>query len=62
MKNLVFKMKSPGSIKTPGSGDETTRHPASQNSVRQRSVPIEDKLLFALFAAVIVYSVLEVVR
>ncbi len=61
MKRSV-QTKSPGSIKTPGSGDETTKHPASQNSVRQRSVPLEDKLLFVALTALMLSILREVVR
>ena len=61
MKRSVQKRDPAGRIQ-PSQGDEPMKRSASTNSNRQRSVPIEDKLLFALFAAVIVYSVLEVVR
>ena len=62
MKNLVFKMKSPGSVKNPGSGDEATRRPASTNSNRQRPIPIEDKLLFVALTALVLSILREVVR
>ncbi len=61
MKRSV-QTKSPGSIKTPGSGDEATRRPASQNSNRQRSIPIEDKLLFVALTALMLAILREVVR
>lgn len=61
MKRSVQKRDPAGRIQ-PSQGDEPMKVLASPKPTRQRPIPIEDKLLFALFAAVIVYSVLEVVR
>ena len=61
MTNLVFKKKTP-TPKGEGIMQVETLPEVPPLAKRQRPIPIEDKLLFALFAAVIVYSVLEVVR
>ena len=53
MKRSV-QTKSPGSIKTPGSGDETTRRPASPNSNRQR-IQIEDEKFIIIIVGVVLY-------
>ncbi len=57
MKRSV-QTKSPGSIKTPGSGDETTRHPASQNSNRQRIQIEDEKFIILIIGAVLLALIL----